>query len=156
MQLVLFTAAAMLYLAAIAGIGIGASTVVATSVRSAGLTFGTYVGFFLFWESLVGTVLTSLGGSADSPLFFALLRLSPLNAFQTLSNLAVGAGNSAGPYRSVYRVTAEGMRTNLHVPATTLDAIPVYLEGWVSVLSLVCWAVVPPVVGYLLFERDDL
>lgn len=156
LRLLLFTSAAVLYLTALTGIGIGASLVGTTSIRTAAMTFGAYLGFFLFWESIVARVTAAAGISPDSPQFFAALRVSPLNAFQALTNIALGAGNSAGPYEAVYRVTKEGMRTNIHVAATALDTIPVYLQGWVSGLALLAWATVPPLLGYLCFRRTDL
>lgn len=155
--LLAFGLAAALYLAAIAGVGIGASTVMDTSVRAAGLTFGAYAAFFAFWDTIVRTVyVTMLGGAPDSVGYFVASRISPVNAFQALTNMTLGVGSSAGPYRAIYRVTEEGMRTNLHVAATALDTVPPILQGSVSTLALLGWAVLPPLLAHVGTVRRDL
>jgi len=159
-RLALFALASTLYLGAIAGIGVGASMAVASGVRSAALTFGAYLWFFLFWDDTVETAYAALaGGTADpaaSPLYFFLVRLAPLQAFQALSNAVLGAGTAVGSYRFAVRALSGGRGTNLHVAEATLDAIPFYFRGWFSAFVLLAWACLPLLIGFFRFRRTDL
>lgn len=159
-RLALFALASTLYLGAIAGIGVGASMAVGSGVRSAAVTFGAYLWFFLFWDDTVkAAYATVAGGTADpaaSPLYFFLARLAPLQAFEVLSNAALGAGAAVGRYRFVVRALGSDRGTNLHTAAAALDAMPFYLQGWFSAIVLIAWAIVPLLIGYLRFRRADL
>ncbi len=149
-------AATVLLALAFVGIAVGISAVASTRGRAMAAAVGCYLVFTLFWEVIVTGVYYAvnrqLPGVEVEPWFFALERLSPMLAYETVSNALI-----EGELQSV--VTVDARPPEVH--ATPFDEqvigeVPFYLEPWFSAVLLLAWAVLPVLIGLHRFERGDL
>jgi ABC-2 type transport system permease protein len=130
-----FVVLAALFAVVWSGLGVAVSLAVATRRRALVLGFGLVFLFVVVWDTVTNALRLGLNaaglvdGALSGPLRF-LAGLEP--------------GNVLG------RVT-----TGFVTPDASV-AGPWYLNEWVSLVLLVCWAVGPLGLAYLRFERSDL
>lgn len=148
---------------AFVGIAVGISASTASRGRAMAGAIGSYVFFALLWHPIAAAVHYAVEGEfagyAAPEWYFALLRLSPLQAF------ADGLGLVTGTYMSLlvnWTGLVEDVETERITDGTLLLSdrlggdVPVYLSEWTSVAVLLAWFLVPVAIGYWRFQRADL
>lgn len=138
----LFAVATLLYAVIWVGIGLSISGSFESVVGGTAGLVGVYVAFRLGWMGLqaLGLRLADASRARNTPDWYFLLgRLNPMNAYVRVTNGLM--------------VEPEAYHPLLSHPE---GAGPVWASAWFAVVVLVAWAVVAPVVGYVLFERADL
>jgi ABC-2 type transport system permease protein len=124
-------ALALLLQATFVAVSVGLSAGIGSETVVAAVALGLGVLFTTLWPPVVGALadaLSALGVEATQVTAF-VTALNPVAAFSRLASLAVGTGGPAGT---------------------------VWREWWVAVLVLLCWWLVPTLVGAWRFERAHL
>ena len=143
------------------GVGVSAS---ADSGRQATLgTLGLYFFFAILWSFVARgfpQLLTEIAKRVPGvePLSAALsvkLRLfvtflNPLRAYETL----VAEVYFGDPVEA--RLVKEGFFAQAQSAPVLQESMPIYLSGGFILAVLLAWVVVPPVLGYLSFQKQDL
>jgi ABC-2 type transport system permease protein len=146
---------------AFVSIGLGISAVADSNREATLATLGLYLIFGILWKpiaegipKLVNYAFEQAGAGALEnvtrvKIGLFLKYLNPLRTYETLT-----AQVYYGPARArlVGATTGEQM-----IIAPVLDAgVPAYLSGGAMMTVLLAWIVVPTVVGYYVFQREDL
>ncbi|ELZ01595.1 ABC transporter [Natrialba chahannaoensis JCM 10990] len=112
------------------------------------------------WSSLVNGLFRLVPVTESPLLYFFAHRLSPHDAYYTVTNWAMGlpnAHNTAGSVIRYFESDAIVLLSSMHiVPEVIEGSIPWYLSEWVSLLVLVLWGVLPVGIAYWRFSRSDL
>lgn len=148
---------------AFVGIAVGISASAAKRSRAMAGAIGSYVFFALLWHPLVAglhyAVEGEFAGYEAPEWYFALLRLSPLQAY------ADALGLLTGEYMSLllnWTGLVEDVDVGRIQDGTLLLSdrlggdVPLYLSEWASVAVLLFWFLVPVAIGYWRFQRADL
>lgn len=140
------------------GIAVGISAAAPTGRRAMIGTVGVYVLFTLFWNrfarGLVG-LLNEYTGIGNETLLWTELFVKVLNPSHAYKSLAAVLYTD-GAFAARFMV-------GFNLPAEFIDAyreefgpLPAIFSDPVLVILLLAWLVLPPLLGYLVFERDDL
>lgn len=151
---------------AFVALAVGVSAGASTNRRAVVFAVGVYVLFTLFWNSLVNGVLdqaskvvTICPGQTPGPapcatqmkIQLALKHLNPTQGYKSLSTRLV-LDNAAQA-----RVSLIGNPFTQQLYYEQLQgSLPVYLSDPAVLVYLLVWLVVPPALGYYVFERTDL
>ncbi|RYJ08504.1 hypothetical protein ELS19_18460 [Halogeometricum borinquense] len=93
----------------------------------------------------------------DPALFLFVERLLPMNAYFAATNWAIGVPNSHGPARDVLtKVLTDIPRPTTIIVSELFESVPWFLSGWVSVLVLVMWGLVPMLLACRRFATADI
>ncbi|MFW6382636.1 MAG: ABC transporter permease [Haloferacaceae archaeon] len=142
-------------------IGLGISALARSNREATLATMGLYFVFAVLWGSisegiprLLNYAAEQVGAGGVSELTRVKIGLflkyvNPLKAYETL-----GAQLYYDPVRARLVSASFGEQTALG--PVLEQSIPVYLSGGVIFAVLLAWIVLPVVVGYWAFERDDL
>lgn len=128
--------------AAFVSLGICFSSLTRSTSRAAAGAIGVFALFTFIWTQIPRAIYTLLNDSSfPAPgnypeWYFVVRRLSPVGAYN-------GAVFDLGPGRD-------------QLQALLGSEVPVYLEGWVGVIVLAVWIVLPAGLGYLRFRQVDL
>jgi ABC-2 type transport system permease protein len=126
---------------AFVGIAVGISALSATRARAMTVSIAAYLGLTLLWDLLPNAVHLLVTGAmpgAVVPAWFLLLQsLSPTGAYNALVQFLLLGGATA-------------IEARIGGPA------PGFLHPAVFVAVLLCWTVLPLLVGYARFRRADL
>lgn len=154
-DLLAFLAVTIAFACSFVGVAVGLSSFLRTRRAAMTAAIGCYLAFVFFWELLITgvyyAVVGSFPGQQVAPWFILLERLNPVTAYEV-----VGSAVIEGEIVHFASVTARPGAAGLSVTEQLGGPVPVYLEPWVSGLTLVAWATVPVVVGYLRFRCVDL
>lgn len=142
-----FAVLSLLLGAVFVSIGVTISALTTSTTKAAAAVVGVFVFLYFVFDSfrLVGYYLLTgslapAPGSSPPAWYLLYPRLNPIEAYSAALNGLV----SDLVHPEVFQYFASP------------DAVPVYLSGWVAVLFLLVWLVVPPMLGYLRFRRLDL
>lgn len=126
-------ALALLLQATFVAISIGLSAGIDSETVVVATALGSVILFTVLWQSVVQTLegfLSALGAEAIAqPITEFIYAINPVLAFSRLASLAIGTGDQVG---SIWR------------------------EWWVAILVLLCWFMVPVLIGGWRFERMEL
>lgn len=136
-------------------LALGASAAARTSRRAVIGTVGTYALFTLLWGQISQSIVRVLSNRTellDQPAAYVKTLLvtrylNPIAAYQSLTA-------SLGADAMQARMTVFGLQGQLF--AEQLDGLPFYLTDGALVVYLLLWIAVPLVLGYLVFEGEDL
>ncbi|MFB6154663.1 MAG: ABC transporter permease [Haloferacaceae archaeon] len=148
---------------AFVAVGVGVSAASETNRQATVGTLGLYMLFAVFWPmvaqglpALVTRAAKSVPG-VDQPqatsIVFARLFVkyaNPLRAYETLV-AHVYFGDAAAA-----RLVKAGLAEKMVAQPALADSVPFYLTSWFIFAELLLWIVVPPLLGYWLFEARDL
>lgn len=146
-------------------IGVGVSAAAPTSRWAMVNTVTIYILFTVLWNRLVNTVVgllrrhAGLEGEASVLTTLFLQHLNPTQAFKSLVTRLFVSGENAEVLARVSVLGLEGLRGQLRrqmILQSLEDGVPVYLSDPAVVVVLALWLVVPPVLGYLVFDAVDL
>lgn len=153
-----FAALLALFAVTVTATAVGLSAASPSRGAAAAAAVGAFVLFEFFWGIVPGAVHYavegSLPGTVVPPWVVLLERLQPFAAFETATELVLpDAGQSV-------RLSAEGAAAAEGADRTLRDRLagppPMYLDPWISIVTLAGWAVVPLAIGIYRFTRVDL
>lgn len=153
-----FAALLALFAVSVTAVAVGLSAASPSRGAAAAAAVGAFVLFEFFWGVVPGAVHYAVEGSLPGPVVppwvVLLERLQPFAAFETATDLVLPeAGQSV-------RLSAEGAAatdgSNRALRNRLTDPPPTYLDPWVSLVTLVGWAVIPLAIGAYRFTRVDL
>lgn len=152
--------AVVLFGLAFCGLAVGISAAAATRGKAMALAIGSFLLFLMFWDGIAAGVYYAVHGSlpglqADA-WYFLLKRLSPIEAFRLLAQSALDGVVNPMIALPVEDLPEGTLPWQVPIEERVEGDLPLYLEDWFNAVVLAAWAVVPPVVGYLRFERSDL
>lgn len=137
----------LIYGSVFVGIAVALSAAVAARSRAIAAAVGAYFVLVILYvvpgvriTTIVRWLHTTMLGFDPNPnLYNAITYTSPFIAFRKATNLVFPPEQRS----QIFRRTAEG-------------DLPAYLSDEVSLVVFAAWLVLPPVLGYLRFERADL
>lgn len=138
--LIIFLVTTVLYGVVFLTIGIGLSTLTASTRRATILTFGVFFLFVVAWPGLEGYVLDAL----------QYLNLAG-DALPDWARFVYGAEPTL-----LYQRVMDAFVADVNTGAYLGPSAPWYLGGGTAVVLLAAWAVLPVVGGYVRFRRTDL
>lgn len=150
---------------AFVAISVGVSAAAPTSRWAMVNTVTIYILFTVLWNRLVNTVVgllqnhAGLGGEAAIRTTLFLQHLNPTQAFKSLAARLVFGGENPVVTARVSVLGLEGLQGQIRqqmILQSLADGVPFYLTDPAVVVLLALWLVVPPVLGYLVFEAVDL
>ncbi|GGJ12390.1 copper ABC transporter permease [Halobellus salinus] len=146
---------------AFVSIGLGISALAGSNREATLATMGLYLVFAVLWGSvsegvpkLSNYAAEQVGAGGVSELTRVkigvfLKYLNPLKAYETLAaQLYYGAAQA--------RLVSATFREQNALGPVLQESVPLYFSGWFLFGILLAWIVVPVVVGYWAFDRDDL
>lgn len=151
---------------AFVALAVGVSAGASTNRRAVVGAVGVYVVFTLFWNSLVNGLLDQItrwrslcpdGGvgpatcDVHAKVHLLLKHLNPTQAYKSLATRLV-VDDAAQARASLFN---SPIQQQIYLEQMG-DPIPIYLSDPVVLLYLLVWVVVPPAIGYYVFERTDL
>lgn len=163
---VLFALLTALLGLAFVSLAVGVSAGASTNRRAVVGAVGVYVLFTLFWNSLVNGVLEQAGkplnlcpdgGTGPAPcaaemkLTLLLKHLNPTQAYKSLATRLVVEDAA----QARVSLVSGGFLPRIYYQQLQ-DSLPVYLSDPAVFLYLAVWVVVPPAIGYYVFQQTDL
>jgi ABC-2 type transport system permease protein len=139
-------------------LAVGLSAASPTRWIAAMAVVALFVLFQFFWEIVPAGAHYLLEGSLPGPTVppwvVLLERLHPFSAFQAATDLVLP------DVERTIRLSGEGAEAASGGPRSVADrvngSVPWFLSPWAAVGTLLGWAVVPLLIGLLLFNRADL
>lgn len=159
-----FIALTVVYLIAIAGLGVGISVLSRSQPVAGGLVLGVVILSFI-WDTILNALYGAATGMQVSgfeppadPLYLLLEWLPPISLFNVATNPLLGVPNSSGPASWVIIDLQPLVVTNTIVVRTVLGMdIPVwYLHPAMGLVGLLLWFAVPFGAALMQFRRGDL
>jgi ABC-2 type transport system permease protein len=152
--------AIVLFGAGITGLAVGISASVRSRGKAMALAIGSVLVFLIVWDAAAAGAYALVTGARPGleaePWYFLLKRLNPVGAFRVVAGAFVDGYIHEFFSLGLERIP-EGTETEELAVENRVDGpLPVYLSEWVAALTLVAWALVPSLVGYLRFSRSDL
>lgn len=155
-----FVTTGVLLGAVFTGLAVGGSAIATTRGRTMSLTIGPYVAMMFFWKPIVGglyyAVYGSLPGVRAEPWYLFLQRLNPLEAYRVLTKSVLGEPVQAVPNLPLEDLPAGATPAALAIGDRVAGEVPFYLQDLFAVAVLLAWGIVPVLVGYRRFTRNDL
>jgi ABC-2 type transport system permease protein len=152
--------AIVLFGAGITGLAVGISASVRSRGKAMALAIGSVLVFLIVWDAAAAAayalVTGALPGLEAEPWYFLLKRLNPVGAFRVVADAFVDGFIYEFFVLGLERIPEGTEIEQLAVENRVDGPLPVYLSEWVAALTLVAWALVPSLVGYLRFSRSDL
>jgi ABC-2 type transport system permease protein len=142
------------------GLAVGISAGTRTRGKAMALAIGLFLACFVFWDAAVAgfyaVVTGSLPGLEVEAWYFLAKQLNPLGAYRS-----VAEGFVDGRIQAMFQLGLEQIPSDTPPEERTLEnrvegPLPFYLTDWFAGVILAAWALVPPVLGSLRFERSDL
>jgi ABC-2 type transport system permease protein len=141
---------------AFTGFAVGVSASVRSRGRALAAAVGAYFTLVLFWHPLIAgahyLATGTLPGLQVPSWYLFLERVSPTDAYQILVNAALDA-DGGGAFFRVRPAEAATMTLAEQLGTTT---VPFYLADWMAGVVLGLWVLLPALLGYVRFQRDDL
>mgnify|MGYP006268331977 CR=1 FL=1 len=150
----------ILFGVAFTGVAIGISASVRSRGQAMALAIGSLLVFLLVWDAaaagIYAVITGSLPGLEVEAWYFLLKRLSPVGAFRAIADEFVSG--QLGPLFQVglEQIPQEATSAQRELSNRVSGPLPFYLTSWVAGVTLIAWAVVPTVFGYLQFNRSDI
>ncbi|MFB6353655.1 MAG: ABC transporter permease subunit [Halobacteriales archaeon] len=148
-----------LLVVAMTALAVGLSAATATPGRAGVAAVAAFVGFQFFWDAVPAGAHYLVAGSLPGPVVPAwvvlLERLQPLAAFDVAATLVLPAAET-GIRLSAGGAAATGAAGPTALADRLAGPVPVYLDPWASVVTLVAWTAVPLAAGWYRFRRADL
>lgn len=153
-----FAAVLALFAVTVTAIAVGLSAASPSRGAAAVAAVGAFVLFEFFWGVVPGVVHYavegSLPGAVVPPWVVLLERLQPFAAFEAATDLVLPEAGQSVRLSAEGATAAGGSTRALHTRLARPP--PTYLDPWVSIVTLVGWAVVPLAIGTYRFTRVDL
>lgn len=145
-------------LVVVAGVSVGVAISAGTQTgRSSTLAATIYIVFvLLLWRPSTAPEIVEHIPGGGSKLLFVVSRLSPVAAFNVLTNAILGVGNSAAPWIQVVYTADPSIETSLRLASRIFETTPITLQPGFSLLVLLGWTILPITTSYLRFRRDDI
>lgn len=143
---------------AFVALSVGVSAATSTNRRGAVGALGVYVVFTLLWNSLVNGLLErvsqrmTLSGVTHLKARLFFKHLNPTQAYKSLSMRLV----VADPARARFSTLDDPSMVQLAYLQKMEGAVPVYLSDPAVLLYFLVWVIVPPAIGYYVFQQTDL
>lgn len=162
---VFFSLASLLYVGINITLATAISAIMTRSVQAAAVVFRYFIIFITpIWGiiyPLIYRLITHirLDPTEQPPSrggLFLLRRLSPADSYRVITNAVVGVGNSDEPYSRVISELRPDNPGGYIVGEVFAQPHPYYLSESFALLILLIWAIVPLVIGHLVFKRTDL
>jgi len=150
----------ILFGVAFTGIAVGISASVRTRGQAMALAIGSLLVFLLVWDAaaagLYAVFTGSLPGLEVEGWYFLLKQLSPVGAFRAIADGFVSG--QLGPLFQVglEQIPQDATSAQRQVSNRVSGGLPFYLTSWFAGGTLIAWAVVPTVFGYVQFKRSDI
>jgi ABC-2 type transport system permease protein len=150
----------ILFGVAFTGVAIGISASVRSRGQAMALAIGSLLVFLLVWDAAAAGVYAAITGALPGleakAWYFLLKRASPVGAFR-----AIAGGFVSGQLGPLFQVGLEQIPQDATSAQRQLSnrvsgPLPLYLTNWFAGVTLIAWAVVPTVFGYLQFSRSDI
>lgn len=137
-------------------LAVGISAAASTNKQAVVGAVGLYVLFTLFWNALVNGLVRRLADQIDISnatfvhLHLGLKHLNPTQAYKSLATRLI-VDNAAQARGSLI----SGFQRQFYTEILG-GSVPVYLSDPAVLLYLLVWVIVPPALGYIVFDRADL
>lgn len=155
-----FVASGVLLGVVFTGLAVGGSAFASTRGRAMALTIGPFVAMVFFWKPVVVGIYYAVNGALPGvqagTWYFLLKRLNPLEAYRVLVGGILDEPVHAVPDLPLEDLPEGVMPAQLEVSERVAGEVPFYLQDWFAVVVLLAWGIVPVLVGYWRFTRNDL
>lgn len=153
-----FAALLALFAVTVTAVAVGLSAASPSRGAAAAAAVGAFVLFEFFWGVVPGAIHYAVEGSLPGPVVppwvVLLERLQPFAAFETTADLVLPEADQSVRLSAEGAAAAEG--SNRALRNRLAGSPPTYLDPWVSIVTLVGWAVIPLAIGAYRFTRVDL
>lgn len=155
-----FIAAGVLLGAVFTALAVGGSAMATSRARAMSLTIGPFVAMVFFWKPVVVGLHYLLEGAlpgVEVDTWYLLLQfLNPLEAYRVLTGSVLGEPVYPVPDLPLEDLPNAMMAADYDVSTRVGGEVPFYLQDWFAVVILLAWGILPIIVGYWRFVRNDI
>jgi len=142
------------------GLAVGISAAVRTRAKAMAAAIGAMLVFLIVWDAIAAGIYFAVAGSVPGleaeAWYFLIKRLNPVNAHSAVAEQFLDGRVQPFIRLGIEDVPADATADQLALANRVSGVLPFYLSTWFAGVTLLAWAVIPTVVGYIRFLRSDL